>query len=240
MKKAASLLIAACLLGGCASLPPTAKSIHGQWHFAHVRKAQSLFGQLPPPPQFDTISFAQPNKINLKASLEKWSFDGTFLLSGNDLSYEFHPPDVKEPVRHKLKCALVDQGNSLILTHEQTEMVYYRPDRFYPNEIAGNWITKAEGKSEIMLLGKDGSYLMVQSNVIGHYRLWPSRYGKAMTAVVFIPGHGGYLMIWKWEQKADRLTLTPISWKGPVPEGAVTWTLRAKEEPPNQSIQATK
>lgn len=230
MKNTVLLLVAVCLFSGCATLPPSPESINGEWYFAHFRQVQSVFGEFPAPPQFDSIMFTQPNIINISDSLGKMSFDGTYMLSGHDLSYEFHPPDINKPIKHNLKCSLEENGETLILTYEQNELVYYRPERFYPNEIVGEWVVEADEQSEIMRLGEDGSYLMVKSNVIGNYRLWPSRFGKVMTAIVFIPGHGGYLMIWKYEQKDDLLTLTPISFNGPIPENAVTWKLKIDME----------
>lgn len=225
MKKKIILLVLALpvLLSGCMATSDTTENIAGKWYFAHIRKAQSLFGEMPPPPQFDEIDFLIPNTIKLKSSLQKWEFEGTYTLSGNNLSYSFHPANVKEPVKHDMECSLTDLGRTLILTYEQTEFVYYRPVQFYPNEIAGTWITEAKGKSEILRLGKEGSFFMEKSKIAGHYRLWQSRYGNAMTGIVFIPGHGGFLMIWNYEKENGNLKLTPMGWNGPEAGESIVW-----------------
>ena len=70
------------------------------------------------------------------------------------------------------------------------EIVYYRPARFLPNTIAGDWTLKIEETSGTMHLGEKGSYRLDPGGVIGHYRCWTSRFGKTMTAVVNIPGGG--------------------------------------------------
>ena len=224
MKNTLLLIFVACLLSGCSSLTPTSKSLQGEWCFAYVQKAQSMFGEMPPPPRFDSIRFSREKKINLKDSLTKKEFEGTFDLTENDLEYSFQPPELNEPVRHKLVFSLLDKGEVLVLTHDQTEMVYYRADRFYPNSLAGEWVTTKGDQTETMKLGEDGSYQMVESQVLGHYRLWPSRYGMAMTASMFIPDHGTYMIIWMVQRQGKRVTLTPVSYDGPMKDAAIVWT----------------
>ena len=120
------------------------------------------------------------------------------------------------PVRHEVKCEVIDHGPGLVLTSpDQTEWVYYRPSRFLPNTIAGDWRVEADGLTETMHLGKDGFYRLVQGHIVGHYRLWPSRYGTMMTAVVHIPGHGGFFMIWKYQLQGDQLAVDAVHPAGP-------------------------
>lgn len=234
--KAVILFYIAMLLGSCATAPINPTAIRGQWQFAYVRQAKTAFGQFPAPPQFDAITFMPPTQIEVHSSTRQASFDGTYTLAGNQLVYEFQPPGVKKPIRHTLTCMLSNHGNALLLTHENTEMVYYRPQRFYANTIAGEWTVTAKDKTETMQLGKDGSYRLVESQVVGHYRLWPSRYGKAMTTLVTVPGQGGHLWIWKYERQGNRLTMTPISWNGPLKKGTVTWTHKKTARPTTLSL----
>jgi hypothetical protein len=228
--KSVLCLMAACLLSGCASLSPWSHPIQGQWVFAYVRKAPSAFGELPAPPLFDRIAFTPPYKIQLQSSLSQFDFDGRYKLSDGQLSYTFQPPEADAPVRHEVGCELLDQAQRLILTYDQTEYVYYRPAKFEAPAIAGRWTFEADGETETLQLGVDGSYQLVHDRIVGHYRLWPSRYGQTMTAIVDIPGHGGHLMLYQYQREGDQLALTPISWKGPLPDSTITWTRSAEDQ----------
>jgi hypothetical protein len=226
MRNAALTLLAGVLLAGCVSRPSrTVETIQGTWQFACVGKTHSRFGQMPPP-RFDLITFRAPNIVNLTSTLTRQEFSGTFELSGKHLSYEFLAPGIDHTITHELTIETADQGRTLLLTHDQTQMVYYRPSHFLPNDLAGEWTTGSGKQTETMRLGKNGSYQLVKSRTTGYYSLWASPYGKTMTTVFSMPQHGGFLMLWTCDLYGDDLTLTPISWTGPKTNEAVTWTRR--------------
>lgn len=108
-----------------------------------------------------------------------------------------------------------DRGHTLVLTLDETEMVYYRPARFLPNTAAGEWTLEIEGHTGTMRLGKEASCRLDSGGIIGHYRCWASSFGKTMTVLADIPGCGAQLMLFQYERQGDRLKLTPITWKGP-------------------------
>jgi hypothetical protein len=182
-----------------------------------------MFGELPPPPRFDSICFSGENEITIKDSFGKQKFDGTYSITANQLEYSFHPSDVEKPIIHKLPCSLSEKGRDLILTYDQSEMVYYRAEYFYPNSIAGEWTAISGDQSETMKLGEDGSYELIQGQIWGFYRLWPSHFGMAMTVSSFIPGHGQYMMIWQVKQQGKRIVLTPITPSGLMNDAATVW-----------------
>jgi len=217
------LLLLACMLCSCATKQNFTQSELGEWNFAYIQKGPFMFGGFPPPPQFDTYLFKSPGKITIKSSLEALEFDGKYRISGNNLDYDFHPTDVEKPIEHNLKYSLKDNGATLQLTLDNSEFVYYRPERFYPYSISGEYIVEKNGKSLTMKLGSNGEYHLKEINVIGHYRLWPSRFGKTMSATVFIPDHGGYFMIWRYEVVNNDLVLTQISPNGLLENTATTW-----------------
>jgi hypothetical protein len=226
VRHAAIAVLTAALLAGCVSRPPElAESIQGTWQFACVNKTHSRFGQMPPP-RFDVITFTLPSVVNLKSTLTGQEFNGTFTLSGHQLSYEFLAPGIDHTITHELTVDVTDQGKTLLLTRDQTEMVYYRPKQFLPNDLAGEWRTGGGKQAETMLLGPNGSYRLRKSGVVGHYALWLSPYGKTMTTVYTSPKHGGFLALWKCQLYDDELTLTPITWSGPRNYEAITWTRR--------------
>ena len=237
IRRGIMVALLAGMLVGCASVEPayfqypSAKSLEGQWLFAHFVRGRLSLG-IPAPPQFDDIEFKGRDKIRIRSTLAGWDFSGKYTLSENDLAYEFQPPDVNEPVRHAVKCALVDGGDTLILNFDDAEMVYYRPGRFHPNAIAGEWKIEVEGDSEIMRLEPNGSYFLVESKITGYYRLYSSRYGSTMSAVIFIPEHGVYLTMFQYERQGEKLLLTPISDDGPVPDAVMTWMLQTGEPSP--------
>jgi hypothetical protein len=222
------LVATAILLGGCASFLPPSEPLQGQWYFTHIRKGPSFFGQFPPPPTFDSFTFTPPDKIHLRSSLPPLDFDGTYHLADHQLSYEFHPPDMDKPVKHVTLWGLQDSGQTLVLTFDQMELVYYRPARFLPNTIAGEWMLEIEGNSGTMHLGEAGSYRLDPGGILGHYRLWSSRSGDMMTVVVHIPGFGGQLMLFRYLRRDDRLELTPATWDGFHPEQTTRWKLSSE------------
>lgn len=74
-----------------------------------------------------------------------------------------------------------------------------------------------------MELTEDNKLVWPKQNVVGVYRPWPSKYGSALSAIVFIPEHGGYFMIWKYEKSNNSLTLTPIAPTGPMADKKTIW-----------------
>lgn len=203
----------------------TADSLRGTWHFAYTQKGPGMFGMMPPPPQFDAYTFIAPDKIAIQSTLSNWHFTGTYTLAGTSLTYRFKPLDVAKPVEHSVHIALADNGESLLVSFNDMELVYYRPGRFYPNDIAGHWQIQKDGITETLHLTADGRYELEKSNIVGHYRLWPSRYGRAMTAIVEIPGEGGFMLLWQYEKSKDGLTMTPISTQGLKTSATITWKL---------------
>ena len=161
------LLATAVLLSGCTSLLPPSDALQGQWYFSHIRKGPSFFGQFPPPPRFDGLAFAPPNKIHLHCSWPPMAFDGIYRIADRQLIYEFHPPDVDKPIHHDVMWTIEDRGQTLILSFDQMDLVYYRPARFLPNTVAGDWTLEIKGGSGTMRLGETGRYRLDPGGIIG-------------------------------------------------------------------------
>jgi hypothetical protein len=203
----------------------------GQWQFAYVGKTHSRFGQMPPP-RFDRIGIQPPSVANLMSSVAKQNFRGVYEISGKSIAFEFIAPGIDQTIRHELDFTLAEGGKTLILARDGTEMVYFHPDRFLPNDLAGDWRAGTGKNADIMRLGRNGSISLSQSGTKGQYCLWNSAFGKTMTAILSTPGHGTSLMLWKCDEEGNELTLTPIFWKGPKPGEATTWTWRNGKRPP--------
>ena len=62
-----------------------------------------------------------------------------------------------------------------------------------------------------MNLGND-SFEMVNTKMRGIYRLWPSNYGRLMTALFNVPDYGTKMVLWQVKSTADELTLTALGW----------------------------
>lgn len=231
-------LTAVFLLCGCASLATWSHPIEGRWHFAYVRKAPTVSGEFPAPPTFDSITFTPPFKIELQSRLSGFDFSGSYRLRDDRLSYQFHPPESDAPIRQEVAYSLLDQDRTLVLIDDKTEFVYYRPEKFQAFAIAGNWTLEVDGETETMQLRADGSFRLLQRSITGHYRLWPSRFGNAMTAVVDIPGQGGRFMIYRYHLENDRLDLTPITWEGLVNESTFTW-IWSPESPQADGVRSS-
>jgi hypothetical protein len=105
------------------------------------------------------------------------------------------------------------------------DLVYYRPARFLPNTVAGDWTLEIKGGSGTMRRGETGRYRLDPGGIIGYYRLWSSRSGDIMTVVVNIPGCGGQLMLFRCNRRDDLLELTPITWEGLREKETTTWVL---------------
>ncbi len=221
---ATAVILLVVLLGGCVSPPEVSRTIEGQWHFAHVGKARSLFGEFPAPPRFDSIRFEVADQIVLESRLLGESFEGTYAWDGNNVDYQFQPPDMPTPVKHRLNCELSDNGRALILTHDGTEMIYRRSEWFGPITVAGEW-RSANDANVTLRLGRDGSLNRPGDSIFGHFRVWQSRYGQTMTAISFVQNEGVFMFIWQYKHEGDRLTLIPISWKGLLEDQASHWVL---------------
>jgi hypothetical protein len=154
--------------------------------------------------------------MSVESTLQGFRFPGTYTVQENRLTYTFHPPELQQPVTQELGFRLQDRGQALVLIHETTEYVYYHPERLAANLIYGEWVGSTSSSHEYLRLGKDGAFRLGDDDqaIQGYYRLWRSNYGDTMTADVFIPDHGCFMLLWRYARKGDELTLTPITSAG--------------------------
>lgn len=241
------LCLLTLFISGCTNFrPPSLETLNGEWRFAYVQKAKSLFGENPTPPSFDTIEFKKDGNIRLHDSLMNREFNGSYSLIGDKLTWTFSPPDMKNPVKHQLECFWTDYGCALALRAAkgsggdpmETEWVYYRPEVFLStDDIAGKWVTTIDGKNADMTFGKDGKYHINGKEIWGFYRLWPSKYGNVLTTVIWIQGEGGFMLLNLYKIEVDKLTLTPLIWSGPDKRGEKEWNRSKENEGPNNAIE---
>ncbi len=167
------LLATAVLLSGCASLHPPSDALQGQWYFSHIRKGPFFFGQFPPPPRFDGLAFAPPNKIHLHCSMPPMDFDGIYRIADRQLIYEFHPPDVDKPIQHDVMWAIEDRGQTLILSSTKWIWCTTVPHDFCltPSLETGHWKSKAvRGRCAWERRDAIASIRAVSSGTIGYGR----------------------------------------------------------------------
>jgi hypothetical protein len=200
-----------------------AHELIGKWRFVYFKKYLQIEGQLPAPPAFDAMELSEPDKILMQSCLSNHEATGTFTVTFGLLSYRFQPPDAPQAIEHKVGCFLANEGKAMIISTDQSELVFFRSNRIFENDIAGSWRADIKGQKQMMHLSKDGDYQIESSAIIGHYRLWPSRLGNAMTVIYKDPPHGAFMAIFLYQLDNDALTLTPIEELKVIAEKAVTW-----------------
>ncbi len=201
-----------------------AHEILGQWRFVYFKKYYHLEGQLPAPPVFDAVDLTEPDIIIMKSRLNGREEKGSFVVTFGLLKYEFRPGGSPQPVTQKSACFLANHGKAMILTTETAELVFFRADRIFENSIHGTWRTQENGVIKTMILSEDGEYRMAESAAAGHYRLWPSRFGNAMTVIYQQPPYGAFMAIFLYQLDRDVLTLVPIENLQVISAKAKTWT----------------
>ena len=205
--------------------------LSGEWQFTYVQKARTAFGMNPSPPMFDLIEFKKDNSIHLVDSMRKREFNGKFTYEDGILEWEFSPEDMPKPIVHRVDCLWAEKRKSIILrlsegetgSDLETEWVYFRPEYLLPNaKMIGKWMTSNDGESTDMIFQKDGTFLMNNNKIWGYYRLWPSRYGDALTTAIWIQGEGGFMLLYSYSIESDTLTLTPLTYNGPLKDNAIS------------------
>jgi len=176
-------------------------TLAGEWRFADIRNATSPIDSMTPP-LFDVIVFGDQGDIRLNRSLMNMEFRGKYTVVDWVVKWSFQPPDAPRPIEHGVHCswladgALVLRGANAKDSSESTvEWVYYRPNRFLPNDgVAGEW----------QLLDEDGTVGATRSLLVsgvlaaedglswGRYRLWNSGSGLMLTTLLWVQGSGAY------------------------------------------------
>jgi hypothetical protein len=200
-----------------------AHEVIGNWTFVYFKKYFHLEGQLPAPPVFDAIELSEPDGLLLTSTLDHRELTGTYAVTLGVLRYQFQPPDAPQAIDQKVGCFLANEGKAMIIFADQSELVYFRSNRIFENDIAGEWSGIINGQKQIMHLSKEGGYRIESSAIVGNYRLWPSRMGNAMTLIYKDPSHGAFTAIFLYELQEDALTLTPIEGVKAMAEKAVIW-----------------
>ncbi len=195
----------------------------GEWHFVSNQKGSPINA----PPTFDILEFLPQQKMLLRSTLGKYSFEGALAVSGDTVSYTFHPPDVDEPIEHRVKMALSDSGDTLTMVLPMFDgergVVYMRPDQLLSAEVSGEWFVEKSGERKTMSLGQDGSFSL-QNEVFGFYRAFDSHRGPAIMAAIPYGEHDTHIVFWLFERQGEKLTLIPVQGK-PIREQTVIWTL---------------
>jgi hypothetical protein len=200
-----------------------AHELMGKWSFVYFKKYFHIEGQLPAPPVFDTMELSEPDKILMKSCLGNHEETGIFTVTFGLLHYRFQPPDAPQAIEHKVGCFLANDGKAMILSTDQSELVFFRANRIFENDIAGSWSPDIKGQKQMMNLSKNGDYQIESTAVTGHYRLWPSRLGNAMTVIYQDPPHGAFMAIFLYQLDNEALIFTPIEELKVITEKAVTW-----------------
>jgi hypothetical protein len=200
-----------------------AHEVIGKWSFVYFKKYFHIEGQLPAPPVFDTMELSEPDKILIKSCLGNHEATGTFTVTFGLLRYSIQPPDTPQAIEHKVGCFLANEGKAMILSTDQSELVFFRANRIFENDIAGSWCADIKGQKQTMHLFKNGDYQIESSAITGNYRLWPSRLGNAMTVIYQDPPHGAFMAIFLYQIDNDALTLTPIEGLQVITEKTITW-----------------
>lgn len=199
-----------------AGKPMTEDTLKGEWRFA--RPGPSKWSSYYSPPTWDVILFIPPKKVILQSTLRNMTFEGTATLVDGTLKITFRPPDRNEPVKDSFACAHAIGDHGLVVSAAGHDFVYYRPDRFLPNDqIAGHWKDVNDDDGNPTIFQTNGTIQTSSStSPTMIYRLWPAE-GRSFVSMMFYhPSRGAFFALYRYEKNKGFLNLTPVSGEGIV------------------------